>query len=72
MQPAPPEGPRRLLAVVERVVFFATIVLFSVLLGFLISQNKVFPYKFLLDSKLLFEDAVIWAKLMVRGERRRR
>jgi len=56
------------LAILERILFFAAIVFFSIVLGFLISQYKVFPYVWLVDSKTVFDDLVIWAKLWVRGD----
>lgn len=57
-----------MLAILERIFFFAAIVFFSVVLGFLISQYKVFPYVWLFESNTMFGDLVIWAKLWVRGE----
>jgi hypothetical protein len=56
------------LAIIERIFFFAAIVLFSVILGFLISQYKIFPYTLMVDSKTVIDDLVIWAKLWARGE----
>jgi hypothetical protein len=55
-------------SIIERVIFFVAIVMFSAVLGFLISQYQVFPYALMMDSKVLLDDLVIWAKLRVRSD----
>ena len=57
-----------MLAILERIFFFVAIVFFSIVLGFLISQNKIFPYVWLVELKTVIDDLVIWAKLWVRGD----
>jgi hypothetical protein len=45
-------------SIIERVIFFVAIVMFSAVLGFLISQYQVFPYALMMDSKVLLDDLV--------------
>ena len=57
-----------MLAILERIIFFVALVVFSALLGFLISQYQVFPYALIVSSKIYVDDLIIWTKLRARGD----